>query len=343
MKKFSLFLALLAGITLVFSFAADSSKKITQDDLKDLAFDVQANGKVTVDGVQFQSMTEYFLSDHFRGTNKRCKLVDAHDHGVEGPKHGDVIDTTSGSPADCSLSCTTIKSEYWPAGTYTIPIVFHVIYKSDGTGNIPDSRIINQVAVLNEDYRAMAGTLGANGYDVKIQFELAGITRTQSNRWFADRNERYKQTLAWNQDEYLNVYTNTASGYLGYAYFPQDSAGEWWDGVVLNYAACGGRNEGSAPYDQGRTLVHEIGHYLGLYHTFQDGCGTGYCAGDRINDTNPEAAPYYYCGSYTSCGNPDPTTNYMDYSEDLCMWQFTSEQANRAVCSLVNYRPTLYY
>lgn len=343
MKKFSLILAILAGLTLVFSFAADSQDTVIHEELHELAFDVSADGKVKADGVQFKNMTEYFMSDHFRGTNKRCKEVDARVHGVKKHKHEDMIDSTAASPSHCTLSCTSIQSEYWPAGVYTIPIVFHIIYKNDGTGNIPDSRIINQVAVLNEDYRAISGTLGGNGFDVRIQFELAGITRTKSNRWFRDRNENYKRRLAWDQNEYLNVYTNSASGYLGYAYFPQDSAGEWWDGVVLNYAACGGRNEGSAPYNQGRTLVHEIGHYLGLYHTFQDGCGTGYCAGDRIDDTNPEAAPYYYCGSHTSCGNPDPTTNYMNYSEDLCMWQFTAEQANRAVCGLVNYRSSLYY
>lgn len=332
MKKFSLILAILAGLTLVFSFAAEKVDDGTViEEIHQHSFDVKANGTVSVDGVQFKSMTEYFTSDHFKGTSKRCKPVDPRIHGHEGHEHGDNIDRTAGSQADCSLSCTTIKSEY-ATGNYTIPIVFHVIYKNDGTGNIPDSRIINQVAVLNLDYQGTG-----------ISFELAGITRHRSNRYFADRNERYKQSYGWNQDEYLNVYTNSASGYLGYAYFPQDSAGEWWDGVVLLYSACGGRNEGSAPYNQGRTLVHEIGHYLGLYHTFQDGCGTGYCAGDRINDTNPEAAPYYYCGTNYSCGSPDPTTNYMDYSEDLCMYEFTDEQANRAVCSLVNYRASLWY
>jgi Pregnancy-associated plasma protein-A len=339
MKRFLLVLAIVAGLTVVFTLSAHSQKGQIDIVKEEISFDVKADGSIIADTVKFNNMTEYFLSDHFRGTNKRCKPVDAKGH-----ESLTDFSKAMGSTADCTSSCTTIKAEYWPSGTYTIPVVFHVIYKSDGTGNIPDSRIINQVAVLNEDYRAMSGTLGGNGYDTKIQFELAGITRYESDRYFADRNERkYKSLLAWDQNEYLNVYVNSASGYLGYAYFPQTSAGTVYDGVVLLYSACGGRDEGSAPYNQGRTLTHEVGHYLGLYHTFQDGCATGYCAGDRIEDTNAEAAPYYYCGSYSSCGTADPTTNYMDYSEDLCMWQFTAEQSNRAVCSLVNYRPTLYY
>jgi hypothetical protein len=339
MKRFLPVLALVLGLTLLFSMTAHSERgHFIVKEREQVKFDVKTNGRVIADNIEFKNMSQYFLSDHFRGTNKRCKPVDAQKFG---PRTG--ISVPFGSPSDCSLSCTTIKSEYWPSGAYTIPIVFHVIYKKDGTGNIPDSRIINQVAVLNEDYRAMAGTLGANGYDVKIQFELVGITRHQSNRYFADRNENYKKSYGWDPTQYMNVYTNTASGYLGYAYYPQDSAGEWWDGITLNYEACGGRDEGSAPYNQGRTLVHEAGHYLGLMHTFEGGCASGYCAGDRIEDTNPESSPYYYCGSRTTCGSPDPTTNYMDYSEDLCMWQFTAEQANRAVCSLTNYRIGLYY
>ncbi len=339
MKKMMFLLAITACLSLISSFNSHAMKKKDSEreiDVKKLL--VQEDGTVTIDRLKFKSMSEYFRSDHFRGTGKRCRDPRATLLKEE------LNRVKRGSASDCSTNCTTIKGQYWPSGAYTIPIVFHIIHKSDGTGNIPDSRIYNQVDVLNEDFGAIAGSMGANGFDMKIQFELVGITRTAIYWWFHDYSERsYKRRLGWDPRRYLNVYVNSASGYLGYTYFPQDMAGNTRDGVVLNYAACGGRGEGSAPYNQGRTLVHEIGHYLGLYHTFQDGCGNGYCAGDRIDDTNPESSAFYGCGSRSSCGSADPTTNYMNYSDDLCMWQFTAEQANRAVCCLVNYRSQLYY
>jgi hypothetical protein len=245
---------------------------------------------------------------------------------------------------DCSLSRTTIRNEYWPTQTYTIPVVFHIIHKTDGTGNISDQRIRDQVSVLNQDYGAIVGSLGEQGYNTKIQFKLAGITRTANNSWFNDQYERsFKQALGWDQTRYLNVYVNSAGGYLGYSYLPQEDAGDVYDGVVVLYEAVGGRNNGFEVYDQGRTLVHEVGHYLGLLHTFEGyGCFEGYTSGDLIADTHSENTEHYDCRQTSTCGTPDDIHNYMNYTNDSCMYEFTPEQANRLVCSLVNYRPQLY-
>jgi len=299
-------------------------------------FEIQADGTVYVDDLIFDDLEAYLQSDYFSDENKRC-----------GTPALSTIETARLAAGDCSLFQTNIKSEYNPSAVMIIPIVFHVIYNTDiaQTGNIPDQRIFDQVQVLNEDFRAMAGTLGAPGSDVKIQFELAGITRTQNADWFNDNNElTYKAALGWNQDHYLNIYTNTASGYLGYAYFPQESAGSVEDGVVVLYESVGGRDNGFDIYDQGRTLTHEIGHYLGLFHTFEGfGCYTGYTAGDLINDTNSEDTDHYSCVQTATCGTADPIANYMNYTPDDCMNNFTPEQANRITCSIKNYRPDLYH
>ena len=145
----------------------------------------------------------------------------------------------------------------------------------------------------------------------------------------------------------MNVYTNTAGGFLGYVpNLPQGLiAGEPEDRVVVNWAAFGRNGPIGPPYNQGRTLTHEVGHYLGLAHTFSGGCaGTANCNtnGDLICDTNPEAAPTFGCTDVLSCGNSDPIHNYMDYSDDLCMSEFTPEQARRMRCSLEFYRAELF-
>jgi cysteine-rich repeat protein len=156
--------------------------------------------------------------------------------------------------------------------------------------------------------------------------------------------------LAWDPRRYLNIYTNTASGYLGYVpALPQDGAvGASWDGVVVLWSVVGRNAVGGAPYHQGRTLTHEVGHYLGLHHTFESGCTQAsapgcYTTGDLLCDTPSEGEPAYGCpmGRQT-CGSTDPVDNYMDYGDDLCMTGFTVEQVARMRCTMSRYRTQLY-
>ena len=142
----------------------------------------------------------------------------------------------------------------------------------------------------------------------------------------------------------MNVYTNDSSGYLGYATLPAGSAGGQGDGVVIRHETIGGRNNGYGYYNQGRTLVHEVGHYLGLFHTFdQEGdCSNTYTGGDLIVDTPPQLTADTGTQPSTGCGPRSAIENFMNYSIDNAMYTFTSEQTNRMTCSLVNYRDNAY-
>ncbi|MEM1184003.1 MAG: zinc metalloprotease [Planctomycetota bacterium] len=262
------------------------------------------------------------------------------------------------SPADCSFNRTNIDADYDPSvERYRIPVVVHVIQSTNGTGNLSDAQVRSQIDILNEDFQAIAGTNGAPGTDMNVEFFLAtedpngnptnGITRSTNNQWFNDGGG-YWNSLAWDTNRYLNIYSNSASGALGYvADFPQQSGyvGSNADRVVVLYSTFG-RNAPFSPFNLGRTGTHEVGHYFGLFHTFSGGCASQsncYNNGDLVCDTNNESSPFFGCsGGRTTCGTADPIDNYMDYSDDRCMNKFTPEQVNRMRCTLLNYRPDLY-
>jgi cysteine-rich repeat protein len=261
--------------------------------------------------------------------------------------------------SDCSGFATTIKSEYALTNQILqIPVVFHIITTNSGTGNVSDELVKSQIEILNEDYLAKPNTPGEPGNSVGVRFVLAtvdpsgkpttGITRHTSSSWFYDPGPEatnpMKNALAWDTERYLNIYTNDASGALGYATFPDDNAGKE-DGVVLLWRSVGRNAPQGGEYNQGRTATHEVGHYLGLLHTFSGGtCSNTYTSGDLLKDTPPQLYPQGGCpsGSETAMcgGNADPT-NYMDYTYDTCMFHFTLEQVNRMRCSLLNYRQVL--
>jgi hypothetical protein len=301
---------------------------------------------ITVGGQAFLTWQDYTSSPLFRELGLRC-----------GTKIAAGVDLVV--PSDCSLNNTTLRPEYDPTATsplYTIPVVFHVLRSDGGAGNVSDALIQSQIDVLNEDFRALAGSLGGAGNDARVQFFLAtedpqgnpttGITRHNNTSWFNDV-AAYYNSLNWDADRYLNIYTNTAGGFLGYVrdYPASGFVGSNLDHVVLLWSAVGRDAPIGPPYDLGRTATHEVGHWLGLYHTFHPGdasCPSAMsCSanGDRICDTNPERNPNFGCpASHGSCTANDPFHNYMDYSDDNCYTEFTPNQTNRMRCTLANWR-----
>jgi hypothetical protein len=217
-----------------------------------------------------------------------------------------------------------------------INVYFHVIRKGTGlsNGDVPTSMITNQMNVLNA---AFAGT----GWS----FTLVSTTRTTNTTWYngcyGSSETAMKSALRQGTADDLNIYTcNPSGGILGYATFPSSYNGaKTRDGVVLLYASLPGG--GADPYDEGDTGTHEVGHWMGLYHTFQGGCSKN---GDYVSDTPAEKSPAYGCPSgRNSCTGSrypgfDPITNFMDYTDDACMFQFTSGQDARMDSQFTTYR-----
>lgn len=294
----------------------------------------------------FGSWRSYVNSQFFKDNGMKC--------GVRAPQ----VDQQNGylSTADCTSSFTNPASQYAPSvANYKVQVVVHILQANNGNGAISDALVNSQIDVLNEDFRAIAGSLGGQGTDVNIEFELAsvdpngnpttGINRYTKNTWYNDSGN-YAAQIGWDTNRYLNIYTNTAGGNLGYAYVPNGGGvvGSSFDGVRILWTAFGRNAPIGPPYNLGRTTTHEVGHYLGLYHTFQGGCASASgCAsnGDLICDTNPESSPNYSGCSRVTCGSSDPVKNYMDYSEDACMAEFTPDQARRMRCTLENWRVDL--
>jgi hypothetical protein len=220
-------------------------------------------------------------------------------------------------------------------GGKVINVAFHVIYSKTGEGNVPESQLDEQINVLNQDY---AGT----GYS----FRKAAVTRTLNDQWFTmgsggGAERAAKKALAIDPAHTLNIYTaKLGKNLLGWAYFPWSfEETHFMHGVALLYSSLPGGS--AAPYNLGRTVTHEVGHYLGLYHTFQGGC-TG--DGDFCDDTPAEASAAFGCPTNRdtcSSAGLDPIANYMDYTDDACMNQFSADQSARMAWAVSTYRPSL--
>jgi hypothetical protein len=220
-------------------------------------------------------------------------------------------------------------------GTIYVPVAYHVITATNGTtGNVTDDILQRQVDTLNTSFDGTG-----------FQFYISSIDRTANDSWFYNTqpfDAQMKAALAIDPPHNLNLYTaNIGGGILGYAYlpwsFPETST---LHGVVVLYSSLPGGS--SPPYNLGATATHEVGHYLGLFHTFERGCSP---PGDEVDDTPYEASPAFGCPTNrNTCNNepePDPVHNYMDYTDDICMWEFTLGQGDRMNWAVTTYKPSL--
>lgn len=254
--------------------------------------------------------------------------------------------------ADYQVFLQNHPNGYTNRSIVTIPVVVHVVYNT-AAQNISTSRILQQIDVLNKDYRKQNSDAGlvpsyfaGVAADCEIQFCLAkqdesgnwtdGIERVSTATTSFSTNDDVKYASsggadAWDRDKYLNLWIcNLGSQLLGYASFPGGAAGD--DGVVIHYKYTGVTGA-TAPYNKGRTATHEIGHWLWLLHIWGDD-GTSCSGSDQVSDTPNQADEHYGCpsGSQVSCSNGpngDMWMNYMDYTDDACMYMFTSGQKTR--------------
>lgn len=218
-------------------------------------------------------------------------------------------------------------------GTFRIPIAYHIITNTSGFGDVSDADIEAQTDVLNGAFAPM-----------DVEFETASIDRTANNTWFVagpSSDGPMKAALAIDPASTLNFYSNNpGGGILGWATFPDGCESCTYHGVVVLFSSL--PNGTAVPYNEGDTGTHEVGHFVGLYHTFQGGCVP---PGDSVADTEYEASPAFGCPvGRDSCGGggPDPILNFMDYTDDPCMIEFTSGQRDRAYIQMAAFRPTMW-
>lgn len=242
-----------------------------------------------------------------------------------------------------------------------VDVYFHVVQNKDGDGSVTDEDINNQMKVLNDAYEPVA-----------FRFLLKGITRIENDDWHdlqtnSVEEANMKSALQIQGVTNLNVYvTTTAPGVVGWGSYPSEASKHpLQDGVVIDYRTLPGGS--LALYNRGTTLIHQVGHWLGLQHPYQGGCNRYAQEGDGVSDTPATAVPASGCPVVSQSSTPalllqqllgQPTTsvvdscpgqegqlhgydlvnNFMDLADDACQAQFTLGQQQRMHQSWRAYR-----
>lgn len=249
----------------------------------------------------------------------------------------------------------------------TLPVVVHIVH-NNGAENIADAQVLAGIQQLNDAFANMVYYDQGTGTNTMIQFCLAkrtpsdestsGITRDQStltNLTLETGDIPLKNLNRWEPESYINIWLvrricsiSSGCGVAGYAYFPASHGGPE-DGIVMEAEYMGASPGGTG------VLAHEMGHYLGLYHTFQGGCQNDDCLadGDRVCDTPPDQSTVWVsCSLFVntcttdaqsgfSSDQPDMTLNFMDYTDFDCFHDFTSGQSDRMHWHIENVRYSL--
>jgi hypothetical protein len=264
------------------------------------------------------------------------EVIDDEEPGVDEPGSSDAFQRSCGTQNLSLQEIAFVEARLAERGTisqitpsHVIPVHFHVIHRSDGSGGaVTTAQINNQIAVLNAAFAAST-----------FSFTLASVDHSNNNSWYTTTggsSERAMKTaLRRGGSNALNFYTNEmGGGLLGWATFPSSYASNpSMDGVVVLFSSLPGGT--ATPYNLGDTGTHEVGHWMGLFHTFQGGCARSTTGGDGVADTAAERSPAFGCpsGRNTCTGSAfpgnDPILNFMDYTDDACMNQFTAGQNSR--------------
>ncbi len=231
------------------------------------------------------------------------------------------------------------------AARVVIPVFVHVIKGTHRGERVPTGpdRIRKVISILNQ---GMAGAQSQQSTPTRYRFRLKKIDYTKRDGWYhayfnGPRDQKMKRALHRGNARTLNLYINGGgpknNPVLGWSRFPWQYAGApKLDAVSVNVQGLpGGRATG---YNRGDTVIHETGHWLGLLHTFEGGCGS---RGDLVVDTPAEAEASFGCDTTRdTCTAPglDPVHNFMDYSLDRCMNRLTAGQVDRMDTAFVNWR-----